>query len=92
MQILIEPIDGGFRARPWNDTAEGATPQEALRQLLRRADELRKSGTLIDAEADPSANPWQEAAGIFEGDEDYDAWQTEVRNYRNQRDAEPDAA
>jgi hypothetical protein len=89
--IIVEPHDGGWRARcrhPVDASATGGTRHEATQALeatLRGT--LAGPFTLLPLEVTPGA-PWVASAGAVPDDETTDAWLDAIADYRRQRDAD----
>ncbi len=95
MQILVEPTETGIRAQtfaPWNIAVEAATEQDALKGVYAKIAEQLNGGAkviVVDEPARSEENPLRKLAGMFtESDEEFAAFQEEIRNYRRGRDAE----
>lgn len=93
--VFLEPVAGnGFRARggePLALTAEGATPDEALRKLRELlASRLTGGARLIALEVPDGDNPWLKGAGVFKDDPMFDAWQQAIADYRREVEEDPD--
>jgi predicted RNase H-like HicB family nuclease len=92
--VLVEPLaDNGFRARagePLPLTAEGATAEEALRNLRTTIDRQLKNGKqllLLDVGAE---NPWLAMAGMHEpNDPLVQKWKKEMAAYRQECEDDP---
>ena len=96
MEVLLEPIAGGFRAstgKPLDITVEGNTAGEVLDSLrFLVARRLQGGGKIVeidipDTETHPE-NPWLASAGVFKDDPLFDEWQANIAEYRRERDAE----
>jgi hypothetical protein len=95
IQILIEPVaNNGFRAtsgEPLAMSAEGPTREAALGKLRKQLQARLKNGAeLVLLELSSEPNPWLEFAGMFKDDPWIDDWKQSMREYRQERDAEPD--
>ncbi len=94
--ILIEPIaNDGFRATggpPFDVTAQGTTPEEALARLREAIDRRMVEGSvLVPLEVDTSEeNPWTAVAGMFRNEPLFDEWQTAIAEYRRKVDEDQD--
>jgi hypothetical protein len=83
----------GYRARgvePLGLTAEGDTPDEAvrkLRQLLQ--DRLAAGARLVALEFPAGDNPWRQMAGMFKDDPLFDDWQKAIAEYRKEVEEDP---
>ena len=92
--VLIEPVaDHGFRARagePLPVSADGATPDEAVRNLRALLESQLKSGKqlrLLDLATD---NPWLAVAGTHDpGDPVVLEWKQEMAGYRQEVEDDP---
>jgi predicted RNase H-like HicB family nuclease len=97
LPVLIEPVAGnGYRAKsgePLPLTAEGATREEALRNLRQLVQQRLHTGAEVAAlqvPGPPPANPWVEFAGMFKDDPYFDEWQEAIAENRRRADEEPD--
>lgn len=95
MQILVEPTETGVRAEtsaPWNIIIEAATEQDALKGIYAKITERLTHGAKVIVVDEPGRvenNPFRKLSGMFnESDEEFAAFQEEIRNYRRERDAE----
>ncbi|MBC7804572.1 MAG: hypothetical protein H7145_00280 [Akkermansiaceae bacterium] len=95
MQILVEPTETGVRAQtfaPWNIAVEAATEQDALKGVYAKITERVNQGAkviVVDEPTQAEDNPLRRLAGMFtESDEEFAAFQEEIRKYRRERDAE----
>jgi hypothetical protein len=94
--ILIEPIaNDGFRATggpPFDVTAQGTTPEEALARLREAIGHRMVEGSvLVPLESDVSeANPWTAVTGIFRDEPLFDEWQEAIAEYRRKVDEDQD--
>ena len=86
--ILVEPVsNNGYRAKagePLSLSADGATPEEAVRKLRDALDRhmAGKQLTTIDV---ASRNPWLAVAGIFDpADPLVQEWKDEMAKYREE--------
>ena len=90
--ILVEPTPAGFRARsgaPFDLSVEKPTRDEAVAELESTIQDRLRSGaelTSLAVGAGPPLLPWPDLSQnpLFE------AWQEEIRKYRQMRDAETD--
>lgn len=92
--VLVEPLaEGGFRARsadPLGLTAQGDTPDAALRHLRELIETRTTSGaflTTIDV-AVPKYGP-HPGAGIYRDEPLFDRWRAEIEAYRQQVEDDP---
>jgi hypothetical protein len=91
--VRVEPIaNNGFRAtagEPVPISAEGATPEEALRNLRAVMD---KNGTQLEpVELSAADNPWLAAAGIYDANDPLIRdWKEAMEEYRREVEADPD--
>jgi predicted RNase H-like HicB family nuclease len=91
--VLIEPVAGnGFRAKgsePFSLTAQGATPDEALRKLRELIQSRLVDGTqIVSLEIPTSEHPLAPFAGMFKDDPLFDEWQKAIAEYRQQAEEE----
>jgi hypothetical protein len=92
--VLVEPLpDGGFRARsadPFALTAQGDTPDAALRNLRDLITTRTTSGAILTAIDVPvrrfGPHP---GAGIYRDDPLFDRWKAEIEAYRQQVEDDP---
>jgi hypothetical protein len=94
--IVLEPVAGnGYRARggePFALTAEGATREEAVRNLQRLIQERLSAGwELVSLEVPARDNPWVTHAGMFKDDLLFREVQDIMAEQRRQADADPDS-
>lgn|SRR5262245_34597307 len=94
--VLVEPVaNNGFRAKagePLPLSAEGATPEEAVRNLRSAIDRQLKNGKQLLSLEIASANPWLAMAGIHDpNDSLVQEWKKEMAAYRQEIDNDPDA-
>ena len=92
--VLIERVAGnGYKARagePFGLTAEGPTPDEALRLLRQEVDQRVAAGaTLTSIDIPSSEHPWLRWAGTLKGDPLVDEWRQAVAEYRAEIDNDP---
>jgi hypothetical protein len=91
--VLVEPVAGnGYRAvgaglAPLS--TEGATAEEALQRLRELLDSRLAAGARLVALEVPSANPWEQMAGMYRDDPLFDEWQRAMREYRQQVEEDP---
>jgi len=93
--VLIEPVaNNGFRAKagePLPLSAEGATPEEALRNLRAAMDRQLKNGKELRSVDLTSENPWLALAGMHDPkDPLVQEWKQEMAAYRKQVEDDPD--
>jgi hypothetical protein len=98
--VLIEPVAGnGFRAtggEPLRLTAQGATPDEALRRLREMVEDRIAAGaqfTTVEVppvETRPAKHPWAPFAGTLKDDPLLEEWKEAMADWRRQMDADPD--
>jgi hypothetical protein len=93
--VLVEPVTGnGFRAKagePLPLTAEGATPDEAVRNLRAAMDRQLKSGKQLLSVDIAQENPWLAMAGMHDpGDPLVQKWKEEMAAYRQEVEDDPD--
>ena len=93
--VLVEPVaNNGFRAtagEPLPLSAEGATPDEALRNLRTALDrQLRNGKQLASVELPATDNPWLAVAGICDpGDPLVKEWKQAMAEYRQEVEDDP---
>ncbi len=93
--VIVEPHDGGWRARcrhPIDTSATGASRYDALQALeaiLRAA--VPTPFTLLPLEVTPD-KPWIASAGAIPDDKLTEEWLDAIAEYRRQRDADDQAA
>jgi hypothetical protein len=89
--ILIEPVaDNGYRAHggaPFNDVAEGATPEAALEKLRQSVERRLVAGArIVSLEVSPSDHVWLPFAGVFdESDPIVQKWLAVMKSRRDER-------
>lgn len=93
--VLIEPAaNHGFRARagePLPVSAEGATPEEAVRNLRAAMDRQLKDGKQLRSVDMASENPWVALAGTHDpNDPLVQEWKQEMAAYRQEIENDPD--
>ena len=95
MQVVIEQIPGGFRAKPWIDSVEGTTPEEAMQKLVALVKRYQDAGArFIDlplTDANRAEEAWKNFAGWLKDDPDYDDLQAAIQERRRQLDEDPNA-
>ena len=93
--ILVEPVaNNGFRAKagePLPLTAEGATADEAVRNLRTELDRHLKNGKqLLSINVAPE-NPWLAMAGMHDPQDPLvQKWKREMAAYRREIEDDPD--
>ena len=93
MQVVLEPIEKGWRAStgaPLEASAEAATDDEAVDALLQEVARRLKMGVrVIEVATETLANdPLRRFAGDLKDDPLATAWEAEVRAYRAARELE----
>jgi hypothetical protein len=93
--VLVEPIaNNGFRARagePLPVSAEGATPEEAVRNLRAAMDRELRNGKQLRLVDFVPENPWLSLAGMHDpNDPLVQAWKQEMAAYRDEVEDDPD--
>ena len=93
--VLIEPVaNNGFRARagePLPFSAEGATADEALRNLQFVLDRQVKNGRQLRSLEIASDNSWLALAGMHDpSDPLIGEWKQEMAAYRQEIEDDPD--
>lgn len=93
--VLIEPVaNNGFRAKagePLPLCAEGATPDEAVRNLRAALDRQLKGGKRLLAVDVGEENPWLAMAGIYDPkDPLVQEWKEAMAAYRQEVEDDPD--
>lgn len=94
--VVVEKVkDMVYQARsgePLAASAEGPTPDEALRKLREVLTErIRAGANLVQLDVPAADNPWMPMAGIFADDPTFDEWQEAIAENRRRDDADPDA-
>ena len=77
------------RVRQWPAiVVEGDTEEEVLRKAQADLQSLLVGGRIIqlDLDAKPEGHPWQQFAGMFASDPDWEAFQASIREYREEID------
>jgi hypothetical protein len=92
--ILLEPLaNSGFRAtagQPLDLRADGATPEDAMRNLRLAVDDELSRGKQIVLLDVPAANPWLAMAGTVDPNDPLtQEWQEEMAAYRREKDNDP---
>ena len=87
--VLVEPVaNNGFRAKagePLPLSAEGATPDEAVRNLRAALDRQLKNGKQLLALDVAQENPWLAMAGMHDpNDPLVQQWKLEMAAYRQE--------
>ena len=93
--VIIEPTaNNGFRARagePLPVSAEGATPEEALRNLRAAMDRQLKNGKQLRSVDIASDNPWLALAGMHDANDPLvQEWKQEMAAYRQEIEDDAD--
>jgi predicted RNase H-like HicB family nuclease len=93
--VLVEPVaDNGFRAtagEPLALSADGATPEEAVRNLRAAKDRQLKDGKQLRSVDIASENPWLAMAGMHDpNDPLVQEWKQEMAAYRQEVEDDPD--
>jgi hypothetical protein len=94
--VLLEPLDSrGYRATslvPTRLVAEGASREEALAQLRQLVQSQFAQGELVHLEVPMpgESHPWKSLAGIWKDHPDVDEFVQNMREYRQQVDADPE--
>jgi len=93
--VLVEPVAGnGFRAssgQPLPLSAEGATPDDAVRNLrAEMARQLQNGKQLLAIRLPEPVNPWLAAAGIHDpSDSLIQEWKDAMAEYRQEFEDDP---
>lgn len=68
--------------------AESDTEEDALRKVHARLQSFMAGGRIVQLEVDikPKQHPWQQFAGMFADDPDWEAFQASMREYREEVD------
>jgi len=93
--VLVEPVaNNGFRAKagePLPVSAEGATPEEAVRNLRAAMDRHLRDGKQLRAVDIGTENPWLALAGMHDpNDPLVQEWKREMAAYRQEIEDDPD--
>jgi predicted RNase H-like HicB family nuclease len=93
--VLVEPVaNNGFRAKagePLPVSAEGATPEDALRNLRAELHRLLETGKELRSMDLAPENPWLALAGTHDPDDPIiKQWEQEVAAYRQEVEDDPD--
>jgi hypothetical protein len=96
LPVLIQPVAGnGYQARvgdPFGWVAEGATAEEALRNLKALAAQKVANGTRIATlHISISEHPWLRWAGTLKDDPLLEEWKQAVAEYRQAIENDPEA-
>ena len=89
--VLVTKKDNKFVARvcQWPAIiAESDTEEEALRKVQADIQSLVAGGRIVQLEVDIQLeeHPWQQFAGMFADDPDWEAFQASIREYREEID------
>lgn len=89
--VLLTKKDDKFVARvcQWPTiVAESDTEEEALRKVQASMQSLLAGGRIVQLEVNikPEQHPWQQFAGMFAEDPDWEAFQASIREYREEID------
>ena len=89
--VLLTKQDDKFVARvcQWPAmVAESDTEEEALRKVQANIQSLVAGGRIVQLEVDIQLeeHPWQQFAGMFADDPDWEAFQASIREYREEID------
>ena len=92
--VLIEPLPGsGFVARtgsPFEWSAEGATPEEAVKKLQGVALERRAAGVHTSTiNLNGAVHPLAEFAGSMKDSPLWDEWRKAIEEYREEVENDP---
>ena len=92
--VLIEPLPGvGFVARtgsPFEWSAEGATPEEAVRKLQGLASDRRAAGVHTSTiSLNGAVHPLAEFAGSMKDSPLWDEWRKAIEEYREEVENDP---
>ena len=94
--VFLEPLPGGgFEARSADAlgfTAQGDTPDAALRQLREMIATRAASGTILTSIEIPTRKEAHSylGGGMYKNDPLYDEWRQAVEEYRQQVEDDPD--
>jgi predicted RNase H-like HicB family nuclease len=95
VNVVLERLSrNGYRVRAeslFPFTAEGQTPDEALRRFKEKVQEHLSNGAQLITLDVPVDKPWLEAFGVFRDDPDFDEWQEDIAAYRRQIEEDPNA-
>jgi predicted RNase H-like HicB family nuclease len=89
--VVLTKKDDKFVARvcQWPAVAaESDTEADALRKVQAHLQSLLAGGRIVQLEVDikPKEHPWQQFAGMFADDPDWEAFQAAIRAYREEVD------
>ena len=89
--VVVTKKDSKFIARvcQWPAiTAESDTEEEALRRVRSYLTSILAGGRIVQLEVDikPEEHPWQQFAGMFADDPDWDMFQASIQKYREDID------
>lgn len=96
IQILVEPVaENRYRATngALSLSAEGQTPEQAaenLKQLL--AQRIAAGARVMTVTVGAPGHRLLAQAGMYKDDPLFDEWQQAIRDYRNERENDPDVA
>ena len=70
--------------------AESDTEEDALRKAQASLQSLLAGGRIVQLEVDikPEEHPWQQFAGMFADDPDWEAFQASIQEYREEIDGD----
>jgi predicted RNase H-like HicB family nuclease len=93
--VLVEPVPNhGFRAKagePLALSADGATPEEAVRNLHTAMQQQLKNGKQLRSVDMAADNPWLALAGMHDpGNPLIQEWKQEIAVFRQEIDDHPD--
>jgi predicted RNase H-like HicB family nuclease len=93
--VLLEPLPGGgFEARsadPFGLTAQGDTPDAALRHLRDQIEARKASGAILTSIQIPDSKPETYlGGGVYRDEPLFDRWRAEIEAYRQQVEDDPD--
>jgi hypothetical protein len=106
MQVVVERVEGnGYLARtPLGWSAEGLTPEEAVKNLQQEAARKLAGGATLTTirvpttgekfirVPDPNVDPWEALIGTWDpNDPVIQEWQQIIEENRRSRDNDPDA-
>ena len=89
--VVLTKKDDKFIARvcQWPAiVAESDTEEEALRKVQSYLKSILAGGRIVQLEVDikPEKHPWQQFAGMFVDDPDWEAFQASIQKYREDID------
>ena len=69
-------------------SVESDTEEEALHKVQSYLKSILSGGRIVQLEVDIKSeeHPWQQFAGMFDGDPDWEAFQASIREYREEID------